>query len=475
MRCHKLLLLFLAMGWISLGSLGAAKAGTPSDVEQLWLQLINRFRADPAGELDRLVNYRQPGTGTELADPIADSPAVALAIEFFDVDPAELRRQFQSLQPAPPLAWNEQLHDSARYYSNVMIQQDEQSHELDQYKGPTGLLDRLRREGGYDFAGGGTAGENLFAYAEDVLSGHAGFILDWGNSPTGIQIPPGHRDSLLNPIFQEIGIAAIVENDPSTDVGPLVTTQHLAADFSNGPVMAGVIYEDADDDEFYSPGEGLGNLAIELRPESGEVALAQATTYASGGFRLDLTEATPGLYRVVVKDPDPVYWSEPIDLTDRSQNLAAELIDPQYDIDSLSRVLREGRSWSRYDLNRDGEFNSRDRTYLIEEVRGTYLGDSNLDGEFDSADLVVAFQAGQYEDDVALNSVWETGDWDGDGEFLTSDVVAAFQGGGYNAGPRPAVARSVPEPSSWLAALIGSACGMWFRNAVRGRRATWSC
>lgn len=59
------------------------------------------------------------------------------------------------------------------------------------------------------------------------------------------------------------------------------------------------------------------------------------------------------------------------------------------------------------------------------------IGDSNRDGTFDSSDLVLIFAAGEYEDGIESNSVWETGDWNGDGDFDTTDLVFAFQSGGY--------------------------------------------
>jgi hypothetical protein len=58
-------------------------------------------------------------------------------------------------------------------------------------------------------------------------------------------------------------------------------------------------------------------------------------------------------------------------------------------------------------------------------------GDSNGDGIFNSADLVLVFQAGEYEDDIPNNSTFEEGDWDGDGEFDSTDLVFAFQQGTY--------------------------------------------
>ncbi|MCA9166278.1 MAG: VCBS repeat-containing protein [Planctomycetales bacterium] len=59
------------------------------------------------------------------------------------------------------------------------------------------------------------------------------------------------------------------------------------------------------------------------------------------------------------------------------------------------------------------------------------LGDVNNDGVFDSTDLVLVFQAGEYEDRILANSSFADGDWNNDGEFDSSDLVAAFQAGHY--------------------------------------------
>ncbi len=436
-----------------------ASAGQPSDAEQYWLQLINRFRADPAGELDHMVNYTQPGTGVVWDDPMSDFRRVASALEFFAVDPVVLRRQFQNLKPAPPLAWSENLHESARYYSSLMIARDDQSHELDSYPR---LFERLSEEGGYEITGGGLAAENIYAFASDVQHGHAGFLIDWGNTPTGIQDPPGHRDNLIDARMREIGISVLRDDDPSTDVGPLVATQHLAADFADGPFATGVIHRDLNGDDFYAPGEGLSGVNVELQGLDGRV-LAASESYRSGGYRLDISDLRPGSYQIVISDPDPVYWSGPIEISATDQNIAIDVTDPQHSIDSLSRVLREGRTWSLFDLNDDGRFTRDDRNHLIREVFRTYLGDSNLDGLFDSSDLVDVFQANEYEDDLEGNSVWATGDWTGDADFGSGDLVAAFQEGGYEQGPRRVL---VPEPSG-----LGAFALAVLAIAVRSRKA----
>ncbi len=58
-------------------------------------------------------------------------------------------------------------------------------------------------------------------------------------------------------------------------------------------------------------------------------------------------------------------------------------------------------------------------------------GDANLDGRFDSADLVVVFQANQYEKpasaDAPNDAGWSAGDWNRDGFFNSADLVFAMQ------------------------------------------------
>jgi hypothetical protein len=122
------------------------------------------------------------------------------------------------------------------------------------------------------------------------------------------------------------------------------------------------------------------------------------------------------------------------------------------DIDLLSAQVRAVSTDPDYDLNGDGAVDDLDRGVWVHELKRTHFGDADLDGEFASPDLVQVLASGQYEDDVALNSTWGTGDWSGDGEFASGDLVLALADGGYDARPRRALA--VPAPLSfWLFSL----------------------
>ena len=57
------------------------------------------------------------------------------------------------------------------------------------------------------------------------------------------------------------------------------------------------------------------------------------------------------------------------------------------------------------------------------QIQTLYPGDATGDGVFDSADMVQAFQAGEYEDALPGNSTFAEGDWNGDHEFESSDMV----------------------------------------------------
>ncbi|MCA9149619.1 MAG: autotransporter-associated beta strand repeat-containing protein, partial [Planctomycetales bacterium] len=143
--------------------------------------------------------------------------------------------------------------------------------------------------------------------------------------------------------------------------------------------------------------------------------------------------------------------------------------DGVFDVVDLELLTEQVLSQSfdlRFDLNADGTVDSADREVWVHDVRNTYFGDTNLDGQFSATDLILVFQAGLYEDDVAGNATWLTGDWNGDREFSSGDLVIAFQDGGFETGPRPSIT-AVPEPAAIWMALATLCC---LPSAVSRRR-----
>ena len=106
------------------------------------------------------------------------------------------------------------------------------------------------------------------------------------------------------------------------------------------------------------------------------------------------------------------------------------------DITLLFQQLQSPQPTEGFDLNGDGLLNDDDRDALIVDLMGTTYGDANLNRVFDSNDLIDALAAGQYNDGIAGNSTWDTGDWNGDGEFDDADLLLAAQWGGYEGAPK---------------------------------------
>ena len=144
------------------------------------------------------------------------------------------------------------------------------------------------------------------------------------------------------------------------------------------------------------------------------------------------------------------------------------VLDAQ-DIDQLVAQIQSGQYDGEFDSNNDGQLNSQDLTNWVHQVKGTWIGDANLDGEFNTGDLVTVFQAGHFEDGIAMNSGWEQGDFNGDQEVDTGDLVAAFQDGGFEKGPR-AAAVAVPEPSTCVLAMVATCAIAWRSRRIEKRR-----
>ena len=337
----------------------------PSPMEQAMLVDLNRMRTDPLGELTVLFDQ---------LDPLhAPDPEIQQSLEFFDVDAASFLAQWLDLQPVPPLAWNESLQSAAAAHSQRMLQFDQQSHQL---PGESSAGDRVRAAG-YPWI---VLAENLYAFAQSTLHAHAAFAIDWGDSPTGIQEPPGHRNTMMDGRVQEVGISILPTDDPQKSVGPLLVTQDFGRRSDYQPQIVGVVFHDRNENGRYDAGEGLGGVEIVVTGPSGTY---HTTTKSAGGYQ---RVVPAGTYTIIA--------------------LATALTVP-IQIDSVTI--------DRQNVNVD----------LAAQLRSPLPGDSNHDGQFDRLDLVLVLQAGKYGS--AQPARFEEGDWNVDGVFDRLDIVFVLQ------------------------------------------------
>lgn len=245
--------------------------GEPTDEEQLYVELVNRVRMDPVGEAVRLAN--------------TTDPRIRSAYQFFGVDLQKFVNDVAAGYPvAAPLAINAQLTAAARGHSQWMLVNQMQAHSqtngLGQVTSTPG--DRIVAAG-YGTAGTFGFGESVFASAESVEHGHAGFEVDWGVGPGGMQNPAGHRDSNHNPLYREIGAGVSFGSNSQylgrPPVGPQQVTLEFAYKPGSGPLVTGVAYYDLNANQRYDLGEGVGGLTVNVTGSA-----FHAVTAGSGGY-----------------------------------------------------------------------------------------------------------------------------------------------------------------------------------------------
>ncbi len=226
--------------------------GQPTVIEQYMLEMVNRARRDPVGEAARF--------GIGLNDGLSGSPISTAAKQ--------------------PLAYNQYLAAAARAHSQWMLDTDTFSHT-----GVNGTTPSQRtRAAGYPYYA--AIGENIAwkGWTVDISSLLVEYI-EWQHA--GFFKSPAHRLNLLRPEWREIGIGSIVGQ--FTEYNALMTTQDMGESDSSpacapgSRFLVGVAYEDRDGNRFYTPGEGLGGVVVEIVGGS-----HYAVTSPAGGYALPL-------------------------------------------------------------------------------------------------------------------------------------------------------------------------------------------
>jgi uncharacterized protein YkwD len=233
--------------------------GNPTNAEQYILELINRGRADPKAEGERIA-----------ASKDAD---LLQAISSWKIDINKVKAEFATYPKRPPLAFHEKIIDAARGHSDWMVETGIQDHTGRNGSSP---FQRMNAAG---YTGWSSAGENIFKDAVNLWYGHCGFQIDWG---TENQATLGHRRNIMNfdgEVYREIGVGI---------------TQHsgsyaITEDFGNRGInfIVGVVYKDNNNNGFYDMGEGLPGVTI--TPSKGTY---YAVTSSSGGYAIPVQDVT---------------------------------------------------------------------------------------------------------------------------------------------------------------------------------------
>lgn len=234
--------------------------GDPSDEEQMYLELVNYARADPEGEALRFAQ--------------TTDPTIRYSYEYFAVDLELFISDTRQYPPAPPLAFEPRLIQAARGHSQWMLDRGIQSHDQ---SNPTVTTAQRITASGYPWQ---RYAESIYAYAQGPEHGHAGFEVDWGLGPGGMQDPPGHRNNNHDPSYREVGIG-VIRGHGLNGTGPSAVTLNFAARVTQPPLVTGVAYYDVNGNHRYDLGEGVGGITVTVSDSAWF-----AVTTASGGYAI---------------------------------------------------------------------------------------------------------------------------------------------------------------------------------------------
>lgn len=270
----------------------------PTAAEQLFLADINRARANPAAEGQRLVALAQ------------SDPVLRVATSGWDMN--AFLAKISAIPAEPPLAFDTRLIEAARAHSAAMLAENLQFHSPEGYLNNPAVATASDGQAYFPAGGGAWAtGENIFAYSGNVNSSNtadyveyfaASFLIDWGNpdfahltnelAPGPGQWNPG--DSHYP--YSEIGIGLLTNvSSPNAsssgfNVGPAIVTEEFGWRAGN-PILTGTFFNDTNGTGQYAIGEGMGGVTIVAVGQNGQGTFS-TTTWNSGGYSLPLPSGT---------------------------------------------------------------------------------------------------------------------------------------------------------------------------------------
>jgi uncharacterized protein YkwD len=261
-------------------------AGGPSPDAQYMLELINLSRTNPAA-MAQWIGQR------------ADANVQA-TLKYYNVDLQAVENAIASAPAKPPLAWNAQLTQSATGQSQYQADNGVQTHT-----GANGSNTQDREEAA-GYTNQVSDGENAYAYSTSVDEAMEAFLIDWGVNDNG------HRNNIMQSNvpagqqYHDVGIGIVQTN--RANFGPNVITQDFGAQQNEKAQLVGVAFNDPSGTNLYSPGNGRGDVTVQVVNQATGTSQS-VQTWASGGYKISLA---PGNYTVTALVGNKVVRSQDV-------------------------------------------------------------------------------------------------------------------------------------------------------------------
>ncbi|MCC7351820.1 MAG: carboxypeptidase regulatory-like domain-containing protein [Phycisphaerales bacterium] len=354
----------------SLESRVLLSAAEPTPNEQYLIELINRARANPTAEAASF--------GIDLNEGL--SPGTI------------------SNDPKQPLAVNPYITDAARGHSQHMLDVDQFDHDGIGDGTPYSRMS----DAGFVFVPPAASAENIAWSGSTPSVPDTLQTIDQIHHDLFVDTPipdRGHRLNLMDPNLREVGTGIVTGEFTSgfTTYNSVMVTQDFA-DSTGNPFLTGVVYRDTTvNDDFYTPGEGIGGVTITATDLNTQTQYS-TTSLDAGGYSLALP---PGTYRVVASDIA-------IHKIFRVINVGADNVKLDFTSDSFDVGLYRGSAAHFFfDINSNHVWDGGDRHFVFglpndQPIVGDWNGDGTL-------------KAGVYRNGLVFldtngNAVWDAGD-----------------------------------------------------------------
>ena len=243
--------------------------------EQLFIELVNRARADPDAEIERLRAF-----------DMAENPQEPLVEDLNDGVSAD---QTISSDPKPPLAPNQALTDAMIGHVNDMLRRDYFGHDS-----PTGGTPSSRAmDAGYPVG----AGENIaWAGNTDPIDR----VLQVYARHFGLVKSVGHRVNMMRDRWLEVGAGVRYGTFTQgfTNFNAIMVGTLFGSHGSDNFITGVAITDHISANNFYEIGEGIGGITITATREGSDDVYTDITG-ESGGYGVRVPDGT---YTVVATD-----------------------------------------------------------------------------------------------------------------------------------------------------------------------------